>query len=97
MGEQPELWVRIAVSPLSSLFPLPALFGRRGAWHCGSHFPGDAPAPPPTETVPRAGRSPRDVCAETGTQGERQRPRETHSPKQRCQLEGETRRAGVGV
>lgn len=68
-----------AVAPPSLSLP-PALFGRRGAWHCGSHLPGDAPSPPPLpDTVRSAGRSPRDIRAETGTQGERPRPRETHS------------------
>lgn len=38
-----------AVAP-PSLSPPPALFGRRGAWHCGSHLPGDAPSPPPPLT-----------------------------------------------
>ena len=68
-----------AVAPPSLSLP-PALFGRRGAWHCGSHLPGDAPSPPPLpDTVRSAGRSPRDIHAETGTQGERLRPRETHT------------------
>ena len=36
-------------------------------------------ATPLPDTIPNAGRSPRDIRAETGTQGERLRPRETHT------------------
>ena len=84
-----------AVAPPSLSLP-PALFGRRGAWHCGSHLPGDAPSPPPLpDTIRSAGRSPRDIRAETGTQGERPRPRETHSSPEMPARGRDSVRAGL--
>lgn len=86
MGEQPELWVCIAVVPLSSLSPLQHCLvgGVRGT--AAPTSLGMLPRHPPTETVPCAGRSPRDIRAETGTQEERQRPGEILAPRQRLPM-----------